>query len=229
VAVGVVLEVGTKRVFASALDWPGWSRAGKDETGALEALAGYAARYGAVAERAGLKFPARGVSGSLTVAEWLAGSATTDFGAPGAIAAAERQPPTRRQAERLADLLVAAWGVLDDIAAAAPVHLRRGPRGGGRDRDAIVQHVLAAEASYVRKVGLRLPEPPAGDRIAIAAFRGQVAAAVRHPGSIPPPGPRSKPWPMRYFVRRTAWHALDHAWEIEDRGDDRREDRRDGR
>ena len=24
-------------------------------------------------------------------------------------------------------------------------------------------------------------------------------------------------WGPRYFVRRSAWHALDHAWEIEDR------------
>jgi hypothetical protein len=24
-------------------------------------------------------------------------------------------------------------------------------------------------------------------------------------------------WTARYYVRRSAWHVLDHAWEIEDR------------
>jgi hypothetical protein len=38
-------------------------------------------------------------------------------------------------------------------------------------------------------------------------------------GETPEPGPRRKRpfWQPRYFVRRSAWHALDHAWEIEDR------------
>ena len=28
-----------------------------------------------------------------------------------------------------------------------------------------------------------------------------------------------KKWPPRYAARRIAWHAIDHAWEIEDRTD----------
>jgi hypothetical protein len=37
-------------------------------------------------------------------------------------------------------------------------------------------------------------------------------------GAMPPAGPRGgQRWPARYFVRRAAWHVLDHAWEIEDR------------
>ena len=31
--------------------------------------------------------------------------------------------------------------------------------------------------------------------------------------------PVERGWPQRYAARRIAWHALDHAWEIEDRSD----------
>ncbi len=216
-AVSVILERGSKRVFASALDWPGWSRSGKDEATALDTLAAYADRYRPVARRAGARFPAPAGARDFAVVERLQGSATTDFGAPGAIAAVEWDAPTPAQARRLADLLEAAWAALDAVAAAAPAELRKGPRGGGRDRDAIVEHVLDAEIAYARKVGLRLPGPAVADRRAVAGFRRAVAAGVRDPASIPPPGPRAKPWPVRYLVRRAAWHVLDHAWEIQDR------------
>lgn len=220
-AIAVVVEAGNKRFFASALDWPGWSRAGSNEAGALEALAAYADRYRVVARCAGARFPGAGAARSFTVVERLPGSATTDFGAPGAIAASEWAEPTPDQARRLAALLEAAWAVLNDVVGAAPPALRKGPRGGGRDRDAIVGHVLAAESAYLRKVGLRLAAPPQANPAAVAAYRAAVAAAVRDPHTIPPPGPRTKPWPLRYLVRRTAWHALDHAWEIEDRREPR--------
>jgi hypothetical protein len=42
-------------------------------------------------------------------------------------------------------------------------------------------------------------------------------AAAPRSGRVPQ-GPRGgKRWTVRYFIRRSAWHALDHAWEIEDR------------
>jgi hypothetical protein len=44
------------------------------------------------------------------------------------------------------------------------------------------------------------------------------AARARAHGELPDQGPRGgKRWPARYAIRRSAWHALDHAWEIEDR------------
>src|SRR6266540_3646601 len=104
----VFLEVGSKRVFACALDWPGWCRAGKDEELALAALAAYAPRYAVVPERAGIAYPAR-VGENLEVVERLPGSATTDFGAPGEIAGADAERTTRAQAERLTALVVASW------------------------------------------------------------------------------------------------------------------------
>src|SRR5260370_8581235 len=54
----VYLEIGEKRVFASALDWPGWTRSARDEQGALEALAAYAPRYAAFPKGAHIEFAA---------------------------------------------------------------------------------------------------------------------------------------------------------------------------
>jgi hypothetical protein len=212
--VAVIIEVGKKRVFASALDWPGWSRSGRDEAGALEALAAYAERYRTVARAAHMRFPARP---AFEVVERVPGNATTDFGAPGAVAEVERVPPTPAEARRLAALLEGAWRVFDEIAAVAPAALRKGPRGGGRDRDAVVQHVLSPEsASYARAIGLRLPEPAVGDRRAIEACRAAIAEVIRTGGRRDAPETR---WPIRYAARRIAWHVLDHTWEIEDRSE----------
>jgi len=71
------LEVGTRRVFASAVDWPGWARSGKTEDEALHRLADYASRYAVAAEPTGLRFPS---TYDFDVVERLPGSATTDFG-----------------------------------------------------------------------------------------------------------------------------------------------------
>lgn len=206
----VYLEVGKRRVFASAADWPGWSRPGKDEVSALEALAEAAPRYAAVAKAARIAFaPPTGFE----VVERLPGDATTDYGAPGAIAKAESRRLTKKEAGRLSALVAATWTVLDRVVEHAPASLRKGPRGGGRDRDAIFEHVLGAETMYARKLGLRLKQPPAGDAAAIREHRNTIVAGLRAGTK----GLTEGGWPARYVARRTAWHAMDHAWEIEDR------------
>jgi len=202
----VYLEVGAKRVFACAFDWPGWCRAARDEERALEALQSAAPRYAVVAGEAGFKLPAT----DFDVVERLPGSATTDFGAPGAIPQRDSEPLEPTQAQRLAKLVQAAWTVFDRVAAAAPSELRKGPRGGGRDRDKIVAHVLDAEGAYAGGLGLRLRPPAGTDAAAIGDFRTALLDALRRP-------PPEAKWPPRYAARRIAWHALDHAWEIEDR------------
>src|SRR5438445_192705 len=208
----VYLEVGSKRVFSCALEWPGWCRSGKDEQGALAALEAAAARYAIVAAEAQVPFPSGAVS-TFDVVERLRGSATTDFGAPGEVATRDREPLTTEQAARQAALVAASWAVFDRVVAGAPAELRKGPRGGGRDRDAIVEHVLGAETSYVRKLDLRLRRPDPGDAAALGAHREAILAALTaRAGAVPPKG-----WPVPYLARRIAWHALDHAWEIEDR------------
>jgi len=214
-ATAVSLEFGSNRVFACALDWPGWCRSGRDEADALDALAAYAARFAPVARAAGLRFAPRAAD-RLEVVERLAGSATTDFGAPGAILGTDGEPMSAAESRRTVALVGAAWDALDRAVAAAPPRLRKGPRGGGRDRDAIARHVLEAEGAYARKLGAGGRAPKVTDRSAVRDWRAGLSGAL---GDRTASGP-SGPWPPRCTARRIAWHALDHAWEIEDRSDE---------
>ncbi len=208
----VYLELGKQRVFACALDWPGWCRSGKTEELALQTLAAYAPRYGVVATQARIAWPP---GDAVRVVERLPGSASTDFGVPAQVATSDADPVPGVEAERLAALVRSAWDLFDQVVAGAPTELRKGPRGGGRDRDKIVDHVLGAEAGYARKLGIRHRQPARDDAPAIAALREAVAAVLRAPWEGAPLVPKG--WPPRYAARRFAWHVLDHAWEIEDR------------
>jgi len=210
----VYLEVGSKRVFACALDWPGWCRAGKTAEDALEHLTDYAPRYMPVAVHAGVRF-APSVAGSLKVVERVRGSATTDFGAPGAVSKADTARLTPAAAARAVRLLEASWSVFDTIMRAAPASLHKGPRGGGRDRDTMIEHVLEAEAMYARKLGVRIAPPTYEDDAAVAEERNTIAAVLRSARAGAPLAGGG--WPPRYATRRIAWHVLDHAWECEDR------------
>jgi len=199
-AARVCLETGRRWTFASALDWPGWCRRGKGEEAALEALAAYAERYRAVV---GTAFR----PGPLTVVGAVPGTATTEFGAPDARGPWDDEPMPAAERRRQIELLEACWRRLDDVVAGAPAAQRRGPRGGGRDRDPIAEHVREAERSYLRMLGRRLPPgtPWPEQREALAALVREGAPEAR--------------WPLRYAVRRAAWHVLDHAWEIEDKSE----------
>ena len=194
----VYVEVGGKRAFASAADFPGWSRSGKDEAAALANLAAYAPRYAKVAKLARIDFP-KAVP-SFEVVERLKGNPTTDFGAPAIPARRESKPMTAKETERMVALMDACWRYLDQVRARAPQALRKGPRGGGRDRDKMYQHVIDAELEYGKGIGLRLKQP---DRKVLQQRLGNPKSEGR--------------WPVTYAARRIAWHALDHAWEMEDR------------
>jgi len=198
----VYVEVGGKRAFASAADWPGWCRAGKTESAALEALAAYAPRYARVVKLARLELPKTATN--FDVVERSQGNATTDFGAPGIPAKDESKPMTRQRADRMVSLLEACWKYLDQVVAKAPQELRKGPRGGGRDRDKMFEHVIGAEGEYAKAIGLRMKQDD------LKAFRKAFIASLRDPN------PEAR-WPSPFAARRAAWHSLDHAWEIEDR------------
>jgi hypothetical protein len=217
--ISVYIESSRTRTFACAYDWPGWCRSGKDEASALAALAAYAPRYAAVPKSARLPFAAPAAE-ALRVVERLSGSASTDFGVPGTIAKQDTTPVSAAEGKRLASLVQAAWSLYDHVVADAPAELRKGPRGGGRDRDKIADHVLDAEGAYVRKLGLRLKPPARSDRRAVAKFRSAIMETLQRPSN----GAAlvEKGWPQRYAARRIAWHALDHAWEIQDRSDSRK-------
>ena len=199
-ATAVYLEVGKAKTFACSVEWPGWCRSGKGVDGALETLGSYAERYGAVLAEAGLKLP-RGATNFEVVEQWPGGGAT-DFGALDKPCSLDQRALTAADARKLAAIIEVSWRTLDRIAATAPAVLRKGPRGGGRDRDAIVEHVVEAERSYFRSVGIR-----SGDRTEFL----EALRAARDPA------PHT--WPWRYAARRVAWHVLDHAWEIEDKSE----------
>ena len=217
-----LVEVGAKRTFAAAVAWPGWCRSARDEADALEALVAYGERYAAALADHGPRFAPPGSVRELLVAGRAPGNATTEFGAPDAVFDSDGDPIPARGWTRLRSILESCWTAFDRAAADADgVELRKGPRGGGRELDAIVAHVAGAEASYLRRltgVTVKVDESDAWasrlvERAAVLEGLDQAKA-----GRLPETGPRGGAmWTPRRFLRRTAWHVLDHAWEIEDR------------
>lgn len=219
-SVDVYLEIGSKKVFAGAVDWPGWCRAGRGEDGALQALYEAAARYARAA--AGLGFTAPAAMGALRVVERLPGGRGTDFGAPEAVPAADRAAFDAQALARMSAVLRGCWQAFDEAAQAAQGKtLALGPRGGGRSLEDITRHVMESAAGYLSKIGGRLKlddaAPLAGEwqRTQQAVFDGLARALAEGVSEFGPRG--GKNWTPRYFTRRVAWHILDHAWEIEDR------------
>ena len=220
--ISVYLEIGQKRIFAGALDWPGWCRSGRDETSALQALLEYGTRYTGVlrAKRLGFK-PPTDVS-AFKVVERVRGNATTDFGAPGIAPSDDSSPVDSEELHRLEKVLQACWQAFDtNLETAGGTSLRTGPRGGGRQADGILDHLLGSDAGYLNQVGWKFKQDSASSpeqqlQQTRQAILSALAASAR--GEIPAKGPRGGiRWTARYFVRRVAWHVLDHAWEIEDR------------
>lgn len=219
--VDAYVEVGSKRVFAGALAWPGWSRSGRDEASALEALIAYGPRYADVLEGSGVRFTPPAKASTLHVVERLKGDATTDFGAPSIAPEADARAIDGRWLRHHVKILTASWEAFDAAVNGVRGALEKGPRGGGRELDGIVTHVVGAEASYVRLIGAT---PKDFEEAEANAVREEERAVVLEAldraatDGIPERGPRGgKRWSAPWFVRRAAWHILDHAWEIEDR------------
>jgi hypothetical protein len=210
----VVVEAGAKKAFASAVEWPGWSRSGKTPDAAIASLLAYAPRFAPVAGTAGFDLA---TTFDVEVVERLEGGSGTDFGVPSRIHSADEQPLTAGEASRTAAIVDAAWKTFDRVAAGAPAELRKGPRGGGRDRDKMVDHVIGADAAYAREIGIKSKELGREDRPEYESLREQILDVLRQPSDGSPLAGRR--WTPRYAARRIAWHALDHAWEMEDRSD----------
>jgi hypothetical protein len=218
----VYLEVGKKRTFAGAVEWPGWCRSGKSEEEALQGLLDYASRYARVLRGTTIEFRQPEALETLKVIERLEGNATTDFGAPAIAPTADERPIDEAELKRLTSILEACWRTFDWVVEAAEgKELRKGPRGGGRELEGIARHAIGADASYLSAMGWKFKEDESVDIHAeikrlVPAVREGLAAAVY--GEISPEGPRGgRRWLPRYYARRSAWHVLDHVWEIEDR------------
>ena len=212
----VLLERGkAKRVVASAFDWPGWDRSAKLGDDALGVLESYRPRFAKVAELAGYN-DLFGRQGDLKVVEEVKGIGMTDYyGVSGRAATAEQHPMAEAEFDRKLALLQAAWSTFDEAATRVSAELRKGPRGGGREKGRIILHVNGAEIhEFARKVGVNVPLETRDDPKALRAYRAAFTDAIRQHHQR---GEPARSWPLQFLIRRCAWHMLDHAWEIEDR------------
>ena len=214
----VVIELGGKLSFASAKNWPGFSRSGKDAAEALERLAAYAPRYASVLQGTNLDFPKALKAEDFKIVFEVNGGTATDFGVPSMAWPDDEQLPDTAEAQRWLAILDAAWKAFDQAAQAAQgKQLQQGPRGGGRNLDRMSDHVREAEQGYMVSLGGKLsPRAKADWSLQREEVRAAFIEAMN--GNLPKIGPRGgKRWPARYFIRRSVWHLLDHAWELEDR------------
>ena len=218
VVVRTVVQHGPKgkKVAAFAIDWPGWSRGAKAPDAAVELLEVYRERYRPIARLAGFEaeFDA---AGPLEIIEDHVGVGSTDFwGISFAPSSLEQGPMPEDELERKLALLEAAWRFFDDVAARVSPDLAKGPRGGGRTRDEIVRHVVGNEwGDLAQKIGVS----PAGEVMtpeAIRSHRDAYVAAMRDYNAQGKLG-RGRNWTIGLLLRHTAFHALDHAWEMEDK------------
>ena len=212
----VILELGKKRrVVAGAMDWPGLDRWGTSEEDALEKLLSYVPRYAGVAERAGMK-RAFARARDVEVVERVPGSSSTDFwGIAHVPSEIERGVLSPADLERRLDLLRASWTYFDDVADRISEELRPGPRSAGRSHDQIVRHVYYSEPEQLsRKVEVRTPREMVLTPDGLSTHRRQYLDAIR---AYNAEGKSARSWPIQFLVRRTAYHVMDHAWEVEDR------------
>lgn len=218
-SVRTVVEHGTKdrRSVAFSLDWPGWSWGAKTADLALSTLESYRERYRPVAGLAGMarEFDA---AGPLEIVEDRVGTGSTDFwGISFSPSATEQAPMAEAELERKIALLRACWAFFDGVASRVSPEMRRGSRGGGRDRDRIIRHTIRTESeNFAKQVGLRIPEEAALTPDGLRQHRESYLAAIRayHAGEVPR---RMRSWTLPFLIRHSAFHTLDHAWEMEDK------------
>jgi hypothetical protein len=218
----IYLETGTKKTFACAIRWPGWCRSGSNEETAIQTLLRYGPRYQAIVAWSNLGFTLPGAVGDFMVIDRIEGNYATDYGVPDLPIARDYTPLSQDEVLHYTEVLKAAWLAFDEAAKKAHgKQLRKGPRGGGRELDQIINHVTMAERGYLRQLGyapVAIGDEPIEQKAEIihGAVLDGIQAAVH--GQVATEGPRGgKRWPLAYFFRRISWHVIDHTWEIEDR------------
>jgi hypothetical protein len=214
----VIVEIGPKgkKVVATAWDWPGLERGGKTGEDAIQALEAYLPRYASVADRAGMGDEFRSKT-DVTVVERYDGAGSTDFwGISFASSDLDRQSISEEDWERRLRLLRACWAEFDDIADRVSPELQKGPRGGGRDRDQIINHVFGTERTeFAKKVGVLTPQGVMLTPEGLRQHRDDYIDALREyhrEGKM-----AGRTWTLSFLLRHTAYHVMDHAWEMEDK------------
>jgi hypothetical protein len=118
--------------------------------------------------------------------------------------------------ERKITLLKASWAYFDGVAARVSEEMRKGPRGGGRDRDRIISHTIRWESENLATgVGLKIPEEGAMTLDGLREYREAYVQAMRAYNAGE--GRRMRSWTLPFLIRHSAFHTLDHAWEMEDK------------
>ena len=212
----VTLEIGPKgkRVVAVAPDWPGLERGAKTGEQAIEKLRSYIPRYSQVAKLAEMDAEFDKVR-NLSAVEQYPGTGSTDFwGISFAFSSIDRQGMSVDELERELALMQACWAFFDDVRRRVSAEMQKGPRGGGRDRDRIVGHIFANEQDWAKGLGVHTPDGAMLTGEGLQAHRDAYCHAIRDYHSLGKPAGK---WPLRYLIRHTAFHTLDHAWEMEDK------------
>jgi hypothetical protein len=219
----VTLEIGPKgkKVAAVAPDWPGLARGAKTGEEAIERLRSYFLRYSQVAKLAEMNAEFDAIK-NVDVVEQYPGTGSTDFwGISFAFSSIDKQGMSDDELERELKLMQACWAFFDDVRGRVSAEMRKGPRGGGRDRDRIVRHVLANEQDWAKGVGVVIPVvTPDGAMLTdegLKAYRDAYCQAIRDYHSQGKMAGKMAKWPLRYLIRHTAFHTMDHAWEMEDK------------
>jgi hypothetical protein len=212
----VTLEIGPKgkKVVAVAPDWPGLERGAKTGEAALERLQSYLPRYQKVAKLAGMDAEFAAIT-TPEVIEQYPGTGSTDFwGISFAFSSVDSRDMSSDELDRELTLMQACWAFFDDVRSRVSAEMQKGPRGGGRDRDQIVRHTLGVEQDWAQKVGVRTPQGAVLIDEGLGAYRDAYCTAIRAYHSE---GKMARTWPLRYLIRHTAYHTMDHAWEMEDK------------
>ncbi len=215
----VTLEIGPKgkKVVAVAPDWPGLERGAKIGEEAIEKLRAYMPRYAPVARLAGMNAAYDRIQ-NVELVEQYPGTGSTDFwGISLAFSSIDRQTMLADELERELTLMQAGWAFFDEVRGRVSAEMQKGPRGGGRDRDQIVRHTFAAERDWAKMIGLRNPDGAMLTDEGLQAHREAYCQAIRAYHAEGKPAGKIAKWPLRFLIRHTAFHALDHAWEMEDK------------
>ena len=212
----VTLEIGPKgkKVVAVAPDWPGLERGAKTGEEAIERLRSYIPRYSQVARLAEMDAEFDRIK-KVEVVEQYPGTGSTDFwGISFAFSSIDKQGMSGDALERELRLMQACWAFFDSVRGRVSAELRKGPRGGGRDRDRIVHHIFANEQDWAKGLGVHTPDGAMLTGEGLKAHRDAYCHAIRDYHSQ---GKLAGKWPLRYLIRHTAFHTMDHAWEMEDK------------
>lgn len=215
----VTLEIGPKgkKVVAIAPDWPGLERGAKTEEEAVAMLRSYIPRYSPVAKLAGLDTTFNLIE-DVDVVEQYPGTGSTDFrGISFAFSSIDNQEISAEELERELILLQACWAFFDDVRKRVSAEMQKGPRGGGRDRDQIVGHTFATEQDWAKKVGVLTPDGAMLTNEGLKTHREAYCQAIRDFHSEGKTAGKVAKWPLRFLIRHTAFHTMDHAWEMEDK------------